>query len=162
MSRMRIRIAQRLKEAQNTTAMLTTFNEIDMSGFMNIRKDIGEVFAKKHGIKLGFMSAFVRAATAALKEQPVVNAVIDGNDMVYRDFIDISVAVATPTGLVVPVLRNCQNLDYAGVEKVRGHLDYLAFRNCKTCRSRLATERSASRIWQAALSPSPTVESSAQ
>lgn len=126
MSRMRIRIAQRLKEAQNTTAMLTTFNEIDMSGFMNIRKDIGEVFAKKHGIKLGFMSAFVRAATAALKEQPVVNAVIDGNDMVYRDFIDISVAVATPTGLVVPVLRNCQNLDYAGVEKVRGHPDHLA------------------------------------
>ena len=97
--------------------MLTTFNEIDMSGFMNIRKEIGEVFAKKHNIKLGFMSAFVRAATAALKEQPVVNAVIDGNDIVYRDFIDISVAVATPAGLVVPVLRNCQNLDYAGVEK---------------------------------------------
>lgn len=118
MSRMRIRIAQRLKEAQNTTAMLTTFNEIDMSGFMNIRKEIGEAFAKKHNIKLGFMSAFVRAATAALKDQPVVNAVIDNNDIVYRDFIDISVAVATPTGLVVPVLRNCQNLDYAGVEKV--------------------------------------------
>ena len=74
---------------------------------MNIRKEIGEVFAKKHGIKLGFMSAFVRAATAALQEQPIVNAVIDGTDIVYRDFVDISVAVATPTGLVVPVLRNC-------------------------------------------------------
>ncbi|CDW91453.1 UNKNOWN [Stylonychia lemnae] len=118
MSRMRNRIAQRLKEAQNTNAMLTTFNEIDMSGFMNIRKEIGEAFAKKHGVKLGFMSAFVRASAAALKEQPVVNAVIDGNDMVYRDFIDISVAVSTPTGLVVPVLRNCQNFDYAGIEKV--------------------------------------------
>ena len=118
MNRMRIRIAQRLKEAQNTTAMLTTFNEIDMSGFMNIRKEIGEVFAKKHNIKLGFMSAFIRASTAALREQPVVNAVIDGNDMVYRDFIDISVAVATPTGLVVPVIRNCQNLGYADIEKV--------------------------------------------
>lgn len=119
MNRMRQRISQRLKEAQNTTAMLTTFNEIDMSGFMNIRKEIGEAFAKKHNVKLGFMSAFVRATTAALQEQPIVNAVIDGTDIVYRDFIDISVAVATPTGLVVPVLRNCQNLDYAGVEKVR-------------------------------------------
>ena len=118
MNRMRLKIAQRLKDSQNTNAMLTTFNEIDMSGFMNIRKEIGEAFAKKHGVKLGFMSAFVRASAQALKEQPVVNAVIDGSDMVYRDFIDISVAVSTPTGLVVPVLRNCQDLDYAGVEKV--------------------------------------------
>jgi 2-oxoglutarate dehydrogenase E2 component (dihydrolipoamide succinyltransferase) len=118
MNRMRSRIAIRLKEAQNTNAMLTTFNEIDMSGFMNIRKEIGDAFAKKHGVKLGFMSAFVRASTAALKDQPVVNAVIDGTDMVYRDFVDISVAVSTPTGLVVPVLRNCQDLDYAGIEKV--------------------------------------------
>jgi 2-oxoglutarate dehydrogenase E2 component (dihydrolipoamide succinyltransferase) len=137
MSRMRIRIAQRLKEAQNSTAMLTTFNEIDMSGFMNIRKEIGEVFAKKHNIKLGFMSAFVRAATQAIKEQPVVNAVIDGNDMVYRDFVDISVAVATPTGLVVPVLRNCQNLDYAGVEKVGSTQLTRIYRNSKTSQSRL-------------------------
>lgn len=87
--------------------MLTTFNEIDMSGFMNIRKEIGEVFHKKHGVKLGFMSAFLKASATALKEQPVVNAVIDGNDIVYRDFIDISVAVATPSGLVVPAIRNC-------------------------------------------------------
>lgn len=118
MNRMRQRIAIRLKEAQNTNAMLTTFNEIDMSGFMNIRKEIGDAFAKKHGVKLGFMSAFVRAATTALKDQPVVNAVIDGTDMVYRDFVDISVAVSTPTGLVVPVLRNCQELGYADIEKV--------------------------------------------
>ena len=107
MNRMRIRIAQRLKEAQNTTAMLTTFNEIDMSTFMTIRKEIGEQFQKKHKVKIGFMSAFVKAAAAALREQPIVNAVIDGKDLVYRDFIDISVAVATPAGLVVPVLRNC-------------------------------------------------------
>ena len=107
--------------------MLTTFNEIDMSGFMTIRKEIGEAFAKKHNVKLGFMSAFVRAATAALQEQPIVNAVIDGTDIVYRDFIDISVAVATPTGLVVPALRNCQNLDYAGVEKVRNELTITSY-----------------------------------
>lgn len=118
MNRMRIKISQRLKESQNTNAMLTTFNEVDMSGFMNIRKEIGEQFAKKHGIKLGFMSAFVKASAQALKEQPVVNAVIDGTDMVYRDFIDISVAVATPAGLVVPVIRNCQGLGYSGIEKV--------------------------------------------
>lgn len=107
MNRMRQRIAARLKEAQNTNAMLTTFNEIDMSEIIRIRKDYQEAFTKKHGVKLGFMSAFVRAATAALKEQPVVNAVIDQGDIVYRDFVDISVAVSTPTGLVVPVLRNC-------------------------------------------------------
>jgi 2-oxoglutarate dehydrogenase E2 component (dihydrolipoamide succinyltransferase) len=87
--------------------MLTTFNEIDMSNFMNIRKQYSESFAKKHGVKLGFVSAFVKAATAAINEQPIVNAVIDGNDIVYRDFVDISVAVATPSGLVVPVIRNC-------------------------------------------------------
>jgi len=97
--------------------MLTTFNEIDMSNIINIRKQVGEEFAKKHGIKLGFMSAFVRAATTALIAQPVVNAVIDGTDMVYRDFIDISVAVATPSGLVVPVIRNCQERGFASIEK---------------------------------------------
>jgi 2-oxoglutarate dehydrogenase E2 component (dihydrolipoamide succinyltransferase) len=107
MNRMRQRIAIRLKEAQNTTAMLTTFNEIDMSNFINIRKEYQEAFSKKHGVKLGFVSAFVKAATAAINDQPIVNAVIDGTDIVYRDFVDISVAVATPTGLVVPVIRNC-------------------------------------------------------
>jgi 2-oxoglutarate dehydrogenase E2 component (dihydrolipoamide succinyltransferase) len=107
MNRMRLRIADRLKDAQNTNAMLTTFNEIDMSAYINMRKDFGEAFLKRHDIKLGFMSGFVKASTLALIEQPVVNAVIDGKDMVYRDFVDISVAVSTPKGLVVPVLRNC-------------------------------------------------------
>ena len=87
--------------------MLTTFNEIDMSAYIQLRKDFGEAFVKKHAIKLGFMSGFVKASAIALKEQPVVNAVIEGGDMVYRDFIDISVAVSAPKGLVVPVLRNC-------------------------------------------------------
>lgn len=107
MSRMRQTISRRLKEAQNTNALLTTFNEIDMGDFMDMRKEVGEAFAKKHGVKLGFMSAFMKASVQALKEQPVVNAVIDDGDIVYRDFIDISTAVSTPTGLVVPVLRNC-------------------------------------------------------
>ena len=117
MNRMRLRIADRLKDAQNTNAMLTTFNEIDMSSYINMRKELGEAFMKKHDIKLGFMSGFVRASTLALQEQPVVNAVIDGKDMVYRDFVDISVAVATPKGLVVPVLRNCQDMGMSDVEK---------------------------------------------
>lgn len=107
LSRMRLRISERLKDSQNTNASLTTFNEIDMSGYMNLRKEFGEAFLKKHGIKLGFMSGFIRASTQALKDSPVVNAVIDGKDIVYRDFIDISVAVASPKGLVVPVIRNC-------------------------------------------------------
>lgn len=158
---MRIRIADRLKEAQNTNAMLTTFNEIDMSGFMNIRKEIGDVFAKKHNVKLGFMSAFVKASAAALKEQPIVNAVIDKNEIVYRDFVDISVAVATPTGLVVPVLRNCQSMGYADVEKVRKISWTNLFRNFKISQSRLAMARSALRIWLEAPSPLPTVVSSA-
>jgi len=117
MNRMRIRIADRLKEAQNTNAMLTTFNEIDMSGYMNLRKEYGEAFLKRHEIKLGFMSGFVRAATLALQEQPVVNAVIEDKEMVYRDFVDISVAVSTPKGLVVPVLRNTQDMQMHNVEQ---------------------------------------------
>jgi len=116
MSRLRIRIADRLKDSQNTNAMLTTFNEIDMSAYITLRKDFGEAFLKRHDIKLGFMSGFVKASTLALKEQPVVNAVIDGGDMVYRDFVDISVAVSTPKGLVVPVLRNCQEMEMHNVE----------------------------------------------
>lgn len=117
MNRMRQRIAQRLKEAQNTNAMLTTFNEIDMSNIIEFRKSNQEAFQKKHGIKLGFMSAFVKAAAFALQDQPVVNAVIDDNEIVYRDYIDISVAVATPKGLVVPVVRNVENMNYADIEK---------------------------------------------
>lgn len=113
---MRQTIARRLKESQNTNASLTTFNEIDMSAFMDTRTKIQEQFSKKHGVKLGFMSAFMKASVQALKEQPVVNAVIDNNEMVYRDFIDISTAVSTPTGLVVPVIRNCQTLNFHHLE----------------------------------------------
>ncbi|XP_034233471.1 dihydrolipoyllysine-residue succinyltransferase component of 2-oxoglutarate dehydrogenase complex, mitochondrial-like [Thrips palmi] len=116
MNRMRLRIAQRLKEAQNVNAMLTTFNELDMSGIMEFRKQNQEAFQKKHGIKLGFMSAFVKAAAYALQDQPVINAVIDGNEIIYRDYVDISVAVATPKGLVVPVLRNVESMNYAEIE----------------------------------------------
>lgn len=117
MSRMRQTIAKRLKDAQNTNAMLTTFNECDMGAFMDLRKEFSDVFAKKHGVKLGFMGAFVKGVVQAVKEQPVVNAVIEGDEIVYRDYIDISVAVATPTGLVVPVLRNCEKMGYADVEQ---------------------------------------------
>jgi 2-oxoglutarate dehydrogenase E2 component (dihydrolipoamide succinyltransferase) len=132
MSRMRVRIADRLKDAQNTNAMLTTFNEIDMSAYISLRKDFGEAFLKKHDIKLGFMSGFVKASALALAGQPVVNAVIDGKDMVYRDFVDISVAVATPKGLVVPVLRNCQDMEMQDVEKELAHLGAKAKSNAIT------------------------------
>lgn len=117
MSRMRQTISKRLKDAQNTNAMLTTFNEVDMSAFMSLRKQFQEDFQKKHGVKLGFMGAFVRGVVQAAKEQPVVNAVIEGDEIIYRDYVDISVAVATPTGLVVPVLRNCEQMGYSDVER---------------------------------------------
>merc|ERR1719166_317972 len=117
MNRMRQKIASRLKEAQNTNAMLTTFNELDMSNIMQLRKENQDAFVKKHGIKMGFMSAFVKASAYALTKQPTVNAVIDGQETVYRDFVDISVAVATPKGLVVPVLRNVERMNYADIEK---------------------------------------------
>jgi 2-oxoglutarate dehydrogenase E2 component (dihydrolipoamide succinyltransferase) len=102
--------------------MLTTFNENDMSGYINLRNDYGELFLKKHNIKLGFMSGFVKASSLALKDQPIVNAVIDGADIVYRDFVDISVAVSTPKGLVVPVLRNTQAMEMHEVERELAHL----------------------------------------
>ncbi|XP_040153283.1 dihydrolipoyllysine-residue succinyltransferase component of 2-oxoglutarate dehydrogenase complex, mitochondrial [Anopheles arabiensis] len=116
MTRMRLKIASRLKEAQNTNAMLTTFNEIDMSFIMDFRKQHLEAFQKKYGMKLGFMSAFCKAAAYALQDQPVVNAVIDENEIIYRDYVDISVAVASPKGLVVPVLRNVEGMNYADIE----------------------------------------------
>merc|ERR1711970_1683382 len=117
MNRMRMKIASRLKEAQNTNAMLTTFNELDMSAIMQLRKDNQDAFVKRHGIKMGFMSAFVKASAYALTKQPTVNAVIGGQEIIYRDFVDISVAVATPKGLVVPVLRNVERMNYADIEK---------------------------------------------
>ncbi|KAK4883949.1 hypothetical protein RN001_000220 [Aquatica leii] len=118
MNRMRQKIAQRLKEAQNVNAMLTTFNEIDMSSIIEFRKSNMEAFQKKFGIKLGFMSAFLKASAYALQEQPVINGVINssGTEIIYRDYIDISVAVATPKGLVVPVLRNVESMNYADIE----------------------------------------------
>jgi len=117
MNRMRLRIAQRLKDAQNTYAMLTTFNEVDMTNAIALRNKYKDVFLKKHGLKLGFMSPFVKAAAYALQDQPVVNAVIDEGEIVYRHFVDISVAVATPKGLVVPVLRNVESLNFAQIER---------------------------------------------
>lgn len=116
MSRMRLRIAERLKESQNTAAMLTTFNEIDMTNIMALRSKFKDDFVKKHGVKLGFMSAFLKASAHALVEMPEVNAFIDGKEIIYRDYVDISVAVATSKGLVVPVLRNVESMSYADIE----------------------------------------------
>lgn len=118
LSRMRMTIARRLKEAQNTAASLTTFNEIDMHNIMALRSKYKEEFEKVHGTKLGFMSAFVKASSFALMKNPSVNAFFDEENKcaTYRDYVDISVAVATPTGLVTPVLRNCETLSFAGVE----------------------------------------------
>jgi len=122
MKRIRIAIGRNLKESQNNNASLTTFNEIDMGAFMDMRKEVQEAFQKKHNIKLGFMGAFMRASVQALKEQPIVNAVISDKDIVYRDFIDISTAVSAPSGLIVPVLRNCQNKGFADFERELGSL----------------------------------------
>ncbi|XP_012946027.1 dihydrolipoyllysine-residue succinyltransferase component of 2-oxoglutarate dehydrogenase complex, mitochondrial [Aplysia californica] len=122
MNRMRQRIAQRLKDAQNSCAMLTTFNEIDMSNIMEMRSKYKDAFLKKYNLKLGFMSAFVKATAFALQDQPVVNAVIDDLEIVYRDYVDISVAVATPKGLVVPVIRNVEAMNYADIEKTIAEL----------------------------------------
>lgn len=116
MSRLRQRIAERLKEAQNTAAMLTTFNEVDMSAVMDLRKEYKDSFEKKHGTKLGFMSFFVKAAIQALKEFPAVNAEISGTDIIYKNYYDIGVAVSTPQGLVVPVLRDADAKSFAEVE----------------------------------------------
>lgn len=116
MTRLRQKIAERLKEAQNTAAMLTTFNEADMGAVMELRNEYKDVFEKKHGVKLGFMSFFVRAAIQALKEFPSVNAEIDGEDIIYKNYYDIGVAVSTPQGLVVPVLRGADELSMAKIE----------------------------------------------
>lgn len=117
MTKLRQVIAKRLKEAQNTAAMLTTFNEVDMGPIMALRNEYKDVFEKKHGIKLGFMSFFVKAAIQALKEFPSVNAEIDGEDIIYKNFYDIGVAVSTPQGLVVPVIRNADEMSMAQIEK---------------------------------------------
>ncbi|PAL26624.1 2-oxoglutarate dehydrogenase complex dihydrolipoyllysine-residue succinyltransferase [Acetobacter syzygii] len=117
MTRLRRTIARRLKEAQNTAAMLTTFNEIDMSGAMALRAEFQDNFVKKHGVKLGYMSIFSRAVIAALKEFPAINAEIDGEDVIYRDFVNLGIAVGGPNGLVVPVIRDADKMGFAQIEK---------------------------------------------
>ena len=117
MSRLRMTIAKRLKEAQNTAAMLTTYNEVDMSSVMKIRSKFKEVFEKKHNVKLGFMSFFVKACCHALNEVPEVNAQIDEDHLVFNRFVNMGVAVGTPTGLVVPVIKNAEKMSFAEVEK---------------------------------------------
>jgi 2-oxoglutarate dehydrogenase E2 component (dihydrolipoamide succinyltransferase) len=117
MTRLRKRIAERLKQAQNTAAMLTTFNEVDMTNLLAVRAQHKESFEKKHGVKLGFMSFFVKAAIVALKEFPAVNGEIDGEDIVYKNHYDIGVAVGTAQGLVVPVVRDADRMSFAEIEK---------------------------------------------
>ncbi|MEJ8631389.1 2-oxoglutarate dehydrogenase complex dihydrolipoyllysine-residue succinyltransferase [Sphingomonas sp. I4] len=120
MTRLRQTIAKRLKEAQNTAAMLTTFNDVDMTAVIEARAKYKDLFEKKHGVRLGFMGFFVKAATMALKDIPSVNASIEGDEIVYHDYADISVAVSAPNGLVVPVIRDAQDLTVAGIEKTIG------------------------------------------
>ena len=120
MTRLRATIARRLKEAQDTQAMLTTFNDVNLQAVIDIRKQYKELFEKKHGTRLGFMSFFVKAAIEALKRFPAVNASIDGNDIVYHDYYDVGIAASSPRGLVVPVLRDVDQMSFAGVEKSIG------------------------------------------
>ena len=122
MSRLRRRIAERLKEAQNSAAMLTTFNDVDMTAILDLRKRYRDSFEKRHGVRLGFMSFFVKACIEALREIPAVNAEIDGDDIVYKNYYDIGVAVGTEQGLVVPVLRGADGLSFAGIERTIGEL----------------------------------------
>ncbi len=122
MTRLRKRIAERLKEAQNTAAMLTTFNEVDMTEVLAIRERYRDSFEKKHGVKLGFMSFFLKAAITALKEIPAVNGEIDGDDIIYKNHYDIGVAVGTPQGLVVPVVRDADQMGFAAIEKAIAEL----------------------------------------
>ncbi|MDJ0922382.1 MAG: 2-oxoglutarate dehydrogenase complex dihydrolipoyllysine-residue succinyltransferase [Henriciella sp.] len=122
MTRLRQTIARRLKEAQDTAAMLTTFNDVDMTEVMSLRKQYKEAFLEKHGVKLGFMGFFTKAVVSALKEIPAVNAEIDGTDIIYKNFYDVGMAVGTEKGLVVPVIRDCDELSIAGIERELGNL----------------------------------------
>jgi 2-oxoglutarate dehydrogenase E2 component (dihydrolipoamide succinyltransferase) len=126
MNRMRLRIAERLKQSQNTAASLTTFNEVDMSALIDFRNKYKDEILKKTGVKLGFMSAFSRACVLAMRDLPIVNASIEGpnggDTIVYRDYVDISVAVATEKGLVTPVVRNAESLDMIGIERTIAEL----------------------------------------
>ena len=120
MTRLRQTVAKRLKEAQDTAALLTTFNDVDMTAVIETRSKYKDLFAKKHGVKLGFMGFFAKAACLALKDVPSVNAQIDGDEIVYHDYVDISVAVSAPNGLVVPVIRNAETMSFADVENTIG------------------------------------------
>jgi len=120
MTRLRQTIARRLKDAQNSAAMLTTFNDVDMSAVIEARARYKDLFEKKHGVRLGFMGFFVKAACMALKDIPAVNASIEGDEIIYHDYADISVAVSAPNGLVVPVIRDADQLSVAGIEKTIG------------------------------------------
>jgi len=122
MSRLRQRIAERLKYAQNTAAMLTTFNEVDLQAVMDLRSKFGAEFQEKHGVKLGFMSFFVRAVCQAVSRYPALNAYIEGDDIVYHNYVDVGIAVSSEKGLVVPVLRDAQSLALAGIEQGIGGL----------------------------------------
>jgi 2-oxoglutarate dehydrogenase E2 component (dihydrolipoamide succinyltransferase) len=122
MTRLRQTVARRLKEAQNTAAMLTTFNDVDMSAVIDARAKYKDLFEKKHGVKLGFMGFFTKAACLALKDVPAVNAQIEGDEIVYNQFVDVSVAVSGPNGLVVPVVRNAEAMSFAEIEKSIGAL----------------------------------------
>ncbi|MFZ4285430.1 2-oxoglutarate dehydrogenase complex dihydrolipoyllysine-residue succinyltransferase [Variovorax sp. HJSM1_2] len=117
MSRLRARVAERLLQSQSTNAILTTFNEVNMAPVMDLRKKFQDAFTKEHGVKIGFMSFFVKAAVHALKKYPVLNASVDGNDIVYHGFFDIGIAVGSPRGLVVPILRNADQMSFADIEK---------------------------------------------
>ena len=117
MSRLRARIAERLLQSQSTDAILTTFNEVNMAPVIEMRKRFQEKFEKEHGVKIGFMSFFVKAAVAALKKYPIINASVDGNDIVYHGYFDIGIAVGSPRGLVVPILRNADQMSFADIEK---------------------------------------------
>ncbi|WP_273756222.1 2-oxoglutarate dehydrogenase complex dihydrolipoyllysine-residue succinyltransferase [Bartonella sp. MM73XJBT] len=126
MTKLRQTIARRLKDAQNTAAMLTTFNEVDMSAVMDLRKRYKDIFEKKHGVKLGFMGFFTKAVCHALKELPAVNAEIDGTDIIYKNYVNAGIAVGTDKGLVVPVIRNADQMSLAEIEKEIGRLGRLA------------------------------------
>ena len=126
MSRLRARVAERLVQSQSTNAILTTFNEVNMAPIMALRKQYGEKFEKAHGVRLGFMGFFVKAAVAALQKFPIINASVDGNDIVYHGYIDIGVAVGSPRGLVVPILRDADQMSFADIEKKIGEFGQLA------------------------------------
>jgi 2-oxoglutarate dehydrogenase E2 component (dihydrolipoamide succinyltransferase) len=160
MNRMRLRIAERLKQSQNTAASLTTFNEVDMSSLMEFRKLYKDEILKKTGVKLGFMSAFSRACVLAMKDIPAVNASIEGpnggDTIIYRDYVDISVAVATEKGLVTPVVRNTETMDLVGIEKSIAELGKKVYHSPEyhlpmLTPSRLVTTNLLLKIWLAAL-----------